>query len=998
MIDPDRMRIQEDLRGIIQGDVRCDDVFLQLYASDASIYEIKPLGVVRPRNLDDVIALVRYANNRNISLHPRGSGSGLAGESLGSGIIVDMAHSMRRILQFDGESIRIQPGVVHQQLNKFLARHDRVFGPDPATSAVSTMGGAIALDGSGSHWLKYGSTRAYVEALQVVLADGTVLDVGPNKNIETLCAVPQVRGVLHKPQSRLDDIESRMKQLVIGHRDIIKEHTPSSLTHRCGYHLNGILKNEHFNLAKLFTGSEGSLGIITEATIRTSPLPGFRGLALLFFDRIEKAIEASRLAVNMGVSACDMIDRRLLALARATSSNLGKAIPSDAEVMLLVEMDAENSEDVRHRLRMIIDRIQHRENLAYTARTAVDEREVSQIWLLMKNVIPMLYRLEGSRRAIPFVEDISVHPEQLTTVVPELQTVLKQHQVTASLFGHVGHGQLHIRPLMDLRDSNDVRKLHGLANDLYEKVVDAGGTISGEHGAGLSRTWFMRKQFGPLYEVFAEVKRVFDPEFQLNPGKVVAELPQPIHNNLRPVNIEEAPATHMITPEPGERELVPLQLDWQESAVLYAARSCNGCARCRTTDQATRMCPVFRFNPVEESSPRAKANLMRSVLTGRLQPSELQEGDLKRVADLCINCHQCRIECPAGADIPKLMTEAKANHVHNNGLPFHELLLSRMDRTVQWASWLRWIYNWGVGNRYARWIASKLFRIAHGRKLPKLSSRSFMKWALRHRLHRPHQHSGRKVLYFVDLYANWFDVQLAKATVSVMQHNGISVYVPVNQKWAGMPAISEGDIDYARELISHNSALLSDAIRRGYHVITTEPSAAMALTREYPSVIDNEDTRLIAENTSDACSYLWEMHKSGELAHDLAPLDISAGYHLPCHLKALNQFTPAERILSLIPNLTIHRLDKGCSGMAGTFGLKQRNYRNSLRSGWGLISAMRAPDINIGTTECSTCKMQMEQGTTKPTIHPIKLLALSYGEMGEILQQLEKQGQELVVT
>ena len=253
-------------------------------------------------------------------------------------------------------------------------------------------------------------------------------------------------------------------------------------------------------------------------------------------------------------------------------------------------------------------------------------------------------------------------------------------------------------------------------------------------------------------------------------------------------------------------------------------------------------------------------------------------------------------------------------------------------------------------------------------------------------------------MYFVDLYANWFDVQLAKATVSVMQHNGISVYVPVNQKWAGMPAISEGDIDYARELISHNSALLSDAIRRGYHVITTEPSAAMALTREYPSVIDNEDTRLIAENTSDACSYLWEMHKSGELAHDLAPLDISAGYHLPCHLKALNQFTPAERILSLIPNLTIHRLDKGCSGMAGTFGLKQRNYRNSLRSGWGLISAMRAPDINIGTTECSTCKMQMEQGTTKPTIHPIKLLALSYGEMGEILQQLEKQGQELVVT
>ena len=411
------------------------------------------------------------------------------------------------------------------------------------------------------------------------------------------------------------------------------------------------------------------------------------------------------------------------------------------------------------------------------------------------------------------------------------------------------------------------------------------------------------------------------------------------------------------------------------------------------------MCPIFRFAPSEEAAPRAKANLLRAVLTGRLDHALLAHESMKEVADLCVNCHQCRLECPAGVDIPKLMVESKAQYVSTNGLKLTDWFLSRLHKWAVFGSLFRTLANWMIGNRTSRWMIEKLLGIAQGRKLPRFESRSFMRLAHRRRMTRPSKRSGRKIVYFVDIYANWFDAQLADAMVTVMEHNGATVYVPPKQMPSGMIQVSQGSLDEAKRLAARNIALLADAVRQGYHVVTTEPSAALCLTHEYPNLIGDDDARLVAENTSDACAYLWRMHLNGQLELDLKPINIQVGYHLPCHAKALHAgAAPGANLLRLIPGISIREIEKGCSGMAGTFGLKKANYRSSLRAGWGLISALREPSIQVGSTECSSCKLQMEQGTVKPTIHPLKILALAYGLMPEIAELLTARSEELVVT
>ena len=1002
-MDQERERIQADLRGLLDGNVSCDDLYVQLYASDASIYEVLPLGVVQPRGLSDVVACVQYATENELSIHARGAGTGLAGESLGPGLILDFSHSMRRILQWDGEQIRIQPGVIHGQLNRFLGRFGRVFGPDPATGVVSTMGSVISLDGAGSRWLKYGSARALVESMQVVLSDGTVMQAEdqPVPTESELSQLEQEAETTEDSTYRKQDLVHRIAGLIEREQSAIETYQPESLVHRCGYQLQGILQDGQLDLAKLLVGSEGTLGLITEVTLKTQLLPAHQGVILLFFDRLDHSIQAALKAKELSATACDLMDRRLLSMAREHSDQYARLIPAEAEAMLLMEVEGESIQEVHDRLGQITNQIQRKQKLAFTTRTATEPAEMESYWNLSRSVIPTLYRLEGSLRALPFVEDIAVPPAALPDFLVTMQNVLKSHQVTASLFGHVGHGQLHIRPFLNLADPQDVQKMQGLSTDLYQAVLESRGTISGEHGAGLSRSWFLRHQFGPLYDVMQEVKRIFDPTNTFNPGKVVTESPQPISKNLRPV-VDTGSLQTVAEPDESQpvlpSEPIALQLPWEHEEIAYAARTCNGCGRCRVENTGDRMCPIFHFAPREEASPRAKANLMRAVITGRLEPSVMTEESFKSIVDLCVNCHQCRLECPASVDIPKLVLEAKAQYLATNGQRLSDSCLTRPQRLLAFASLFSRLYNRLIGNRQMRWVMEKLLGIAQGRKLPRIASRNFIRSAYRRGLTRPARTGGRKVVYFTDLYANWFDTQLADALVAVLQHNGISVYVPPRQQAAGMSAISEGAVDHARRLATANVSLLADAVRQGYQIVTTEPSAALCLTHEYLNLMDDDDARLVAENTSDSCSYLWRMHQAGQLELDWKPVNGIIGYHLPCHLRALPNHTPGEMLLKLIPGLTVQRIDQGCSGMAGTFGLKRKNYRNSLRAGWGLITALRDPVIQAGTTECSACKIQMEQGTTKPTIHPLKILALAYNLMPELENILLTRGEELVVT
>ncbi|WP_254510910.1 FAD-binding oxidoreductase [Anatilimnocola floriformis] len=989
-MDPQRERIQADLRGLISGQVRCDDAFVQMYSTDGSIYQVAPLGVVRPRNAYDVQVAVKYAADNMLPIHARGAGTGLAGESLGPGLVMDFSQGMRRIVSVNHDHVVVQPGVVLGQLNRYLAGFGKQFAPDPATGGVTTVGSVVSLDASGSNWLRYGSARRHVRNLQIVLADGESFEAGRH---------PVTDDPYLDPVPRRRELVRRLAELIQREESVIRANQPKSWVNRCGYQLHDVLADGQLDLAKLIAGSEGTLALITQLSLAIEPIPKQRGLCLLFFDRLESAATAASEAKSLGVSACDLMDRRILSLARDLDPRYAQAIPREAEAMLLVEQQAEESSHVLETLQQVAMRWQRRRRLAFGFHLALSPDEYDLFRRLTRRVSPTLFRVQGSERPVPFIEDVAVPPDVLPEFLVKMQNVFKAWQITASFFAHAGHGQIHVRPFLDLTSTADVNKMPELATQLYEEVLAVGGTISGEHGCGLSRTWYVKRQTGALYDVLREVKRIFDPQNLLNPGKVVADVPQPLTKNLRLAEAEstDRPLTETQIADNPPKEKVDLHLVWRQLPQIEAD-SCNGCGRCRTMSPEMRMCPIFRYAPAEESSPRAKANLMRSVLQGELPASSLASEQLKEIADLCVNCHQCRLECPAEVDIPKLMIEAKSQYVVANGLDTTDWFLARLDSVSRWGARFGPIANWILHTRWTRWVLEKLTGLAQGRKLPRLQSTTFMRRADRNRLTRPARRTGGKVLYFVDVYANWYDTQLAESLVAIMQHHGIAVYVPAGQLQSGMARISLGDVERARKHAAKNVAILSEAVRQGYEIVCTEPSAALCLTQEYPSLLDDDDARLVAEHTTDACAYLWKMHEVGRLELDLRPINLTLGYHQPCHLRALDVGSPGESLLRLIPGLSVRRIERGCSGMAGTFGLRRDNYRASLRAGWGLISALRDPLIDLGTTECSACKIQMEQGTTKPTIHPLKMLALAYGLMPEIEALLTARGEELLVT
>ncbi len=992
-MDPERARIQADLSGQLDGDIHCDEAFLHMYSSDASIHELRPMGVVRPVNVADVQATVNYAREHQIPIHPRGAGSNVIGGSVGEGLVIDFSYAMRRVISIGRDIVTIQPGVVLADLNRQLRSHRQFFGPDPATRSVTTMGGVLALNRSGSHWAKYGEPRDKVLSLQIVLSSGEVVEF--DSPLLKIAAERKARDPI------VESLSNRVSQLIDRRREVIENNRPQVKQNQAGYNLFDLERDGAIDLTRLLVGSEGTLGIITQATIQTEPIPRHRGVALIFFDRLEKAATAAVDVSQLGVVACDLMDRRLLSLARETSDEFRRLIPAQAEAMILVEFQSSDNLRLSDKLQQLTTRMLRKKKLAFDVQVATNTHERNLYWRLTRRVVPTLYRLRGVQRALPFVEDIAVDPAKIPQLLTAVHQVLNQHEITASIFCHVPQGSVHIRPFMNLASLEDQEKVRQIADQIFEKVVELNGSISGGCGDGLSRTWFLRKQYGKLYSVFREVKNIFDPQNLLNPGKVIDTPPRDLLGQVRKVNAkdpEEASKEASLELIKKPLPIIEPQLDWSVEDLAIAARNCNGCARCRTSNSEERMCPIFRTSRLEEASPRAKANLMRAVATGGLPVTELAKDELKAIADLCVNCHQCRVECPASVDIPKLMVEAKAQYVSINGLKLSDWVLVRLDLLYEFAGKMPRITNMMIRNRFARWILDRLFGIAEGRKLPRFAGRTFLKWASRNGLTKSTRQSGRKVAYFVDAFANWNDPELGRAFIKILQHNGVEVIVPPNQEVSGMSLISDGVVSRAKKLAQRNIEQFAELVRQGFTVVTTEPSAALALSHEYRNLIDDAESQLLADNTLDACSFLLQMHHAGELELDFRPINSSIGYHLPCHQRALGDGTPAIQLLRLIPSLQVELIKKGCSGMAGTFGLKRKNYRRSLRTGFALIDAMRSPSIVAGTTECSTCKIQMEHGTSKPTIHPVKILALGYGLMPELDNLFDRRSEELMIS
>ncbi len=976
-VDEVRARIHDDLRGILEGELLFEPIERAPYAHDASLYEIDPLGVVVPRTRDDVVSLVKYAAENAIPLHARGAGTGLAGETLGSGLVIDFSRHFRRVVAIESDRVIVQPGVVLDVINAQLAPLGRRIGPDPSHSESRTIGGMVGLDAAGIRSLRYGTTADHVRKLAVVFANGETADLGfePWPSTED------------EPTNYKDHVIRKLGTLYRRQCDLIARRTPRSPRNRAGYALGEAAKAVGIDLARLVVGSEGTLALVTEVTLQTVAIPQAQAAAVLPFGRIGDAADAVVDCLAFGPSACELFDWRSLSLARDVLPALRPWIAEAAESALAVEFDGDDPDEVLERLRGLVRKLERKGLLVAEPVEATRRADCDVVLGLRKAITPPLMRMKGAGRPVPFMEDVAVPPEQLGEFLRRLQRVLKSFEVSWTVYAHAGDGQLHIRPFLDLRDPVDVAKLEPMATEVVEEALALGGSISGEHGCGLARTQFVRRQSGDLFHAFREVKDAFDPYNLLNPGKVVGDDPHLMTRHLKPLAPPD-PETTLEAEAAPPPAIVPA-LRWRELTLIEQSSSCNGCGACRTQEPTLRMCPSFRALRTEAASPRNQANLIRQIASGAIDPRLWGSEEMKANADLCIHCTACRSECPAGVDISSLMIEAKAAYVEIHGLAPIDWFLSRVDLWAKLASRFPITVNAVLRNRFSRWLIERSFGLSRLRSLPRARRTPFVRRAERLGLTRARpQAPGPRVAYFVDVFANHFDQELGESVVGVLRHAGVNVFVPRRQRGSGMPALVAGDLDHARELALANLRVLSDAVRDGYTVVCSEPTAALMLRVEYLKLTDDLDAELVAENTMDVGQYLAGLEARGQLPAPVLPLHAKVGYHQPCHLRSLGVGTPGLDLIRTIPELDAEFIDRGCSGMAGTFGLARKNFRTSLRAGRGLLSRLHDDDIELGVTECGACRMQMEQGITKRTIHPIKLLGLSYGLNPSLLHKI----------
>jgi FAD/FMN-containing dehydrogenase/Fe-S oxidoreductase len=979
----ERERIQDDLRGVIEGDLLFDDLSRALYSTDASFFEVKPLGIVLPKHVRDVQALVRYAAEHSVPLTARGAGSGVAGQALGSGLIVDFSRYFRGMPEIQDDTVRVQPGVVLATLNEKLATVGRRLAPDPVGAGQCTVGGMLGINASGPNLATHGYLRNYVTSMNVVLDSGDLVTVERS----------------HRPgreSGHLDDIVTAATDLLEDSAALIEAHRPKIAFDRCGYHLFDALKEDGLDVAGLLVGSEGTLAMIVEATLKTIALSPFRSVAVLGFASLETAIEAVRICVELPLVRCALFDNRLLSLARSSDPAVAAFVPAEPEFVMVAEYEGTSRAQSVALIRDLIAQIQRRHRLASFGSDAIEEEELAVADRLGEAVLSTPFSVRGAVQPVSIIDDVAVPTDQLLRYVRRLQEVLQQNELIGSILIHAHTGQVQAHPFADPASPADIAKLWNISEIVHQMAIDLGGTVSSQRGSGLARTRWIPRQYGSLSGVFRELKAFFDPHGIFNPGQIVGNTSVngrwPIRQMSRTAPQMAGPVdTTTVVPEPDMLDKpMSWRMQWKDQEIHAEIRSCNGCGHCRTESPGMRMCPIFRALPVEAASPRAKANLLRHLLYQSNDSRSLSSEQVRAVADLCVNCRMCAGECPAHVNIPKLMLEAKAANVAEHGLDRANWALARTDDFAAFGGAFAFVVNAALGSRTVRWLMERLLGVSAKRALPAFERRSFLSRARRRGWTKPPRSQNPRVAYFVDTFANYSDPLIGEAIVAVLHHQGIEVYVPPGQTSCGMTALAQGDVDAARESAQQNVRVLAEAAREGYPILCSEPTAALMLSQDYPELVDDGDARVVASKTVEFTAFMWQLHRQGRMRTDFASFHWKIGYHIPCHMKALRSSLAGPALVSLIPAARVSTIDRSCSGMAGTYGLGADHYDVSLRAGRPMLEALAEPRFEHGCTECSACRMQMENGTRKRTLHPAQYLALAYGLMPEMQRKLQR--------
>ncbi len=946
-------QVAADLGKVVRGEVFADILHRAAYSTDASIYRIVPGCIVVPLDVRDIVAVVKYAGAKGIPVAARGAGSGLAGESLCSGIVFDMTQYMNNIISVtnDGGRAVCEPGVVLDDLNNCLSGYGRKIGPDPSSSNQATVGGCVANNATGAHSLEYGYIGDYVESIEAVLTDGSVVEFKNDFDPEQ-AEDDRAASIARECISILSDKEA-----------VISRALPKAGRNRSGYNIAGICHNGKIDLARLLAGSEGTLAIFTKIVLRTVTVPAAKALLQLEFDSLEKMARAVPIIVGTGVSACELMDRTLIDMAIEALPEYRDLLPAGAAAVLLVEHTGETSEEVKEKIENTDSAVGA---MASKRSIVLEPKQQEHLWKSRKDAGPLLYRKKGKKHPAEFMEDVSVGNERLGEYISGLQEIGRRNGIAMSFFGHAGDGVLHMRPYLDLSDPADVEKMRSMANEVFSLAWSLGGTISGEHAEGLVRAAFVKRQYGDeYYELLCKIKKIFDPDGLMNPGKIINSDVDVMVKNLR--------AEYRILPERLKTDLL-----FGKDELALELEQCYGCGLCRSWESDLRMCPVFRAVGDELSSSRAKANILHFWATGQLNEKDFESPEFRKFLDLCVNCKACLLECPSGVDISSLVSTARAEYVKRKGSARAELLLSH-NRYLSMLGGAFWpASNFVAALPVFKWLLERVGGLDRRRDMPRFQRSSFLR-AGRKFLTTcgPIEKPIDKVAYFVDTYANYNDHELGFAVIKVLRHNDIEVILP-KQRPAPLPAIVYGNVKRARRDLSFNVRHLARAVREGYKIICSEPSAALCLKEELRHFVAGKEAQLVSENTFELMSYLLELFKAGKLKPVKNPISRGFVYHKPCHLYAIGGGGASIELLKKLGPVLITDVGAGCCGLAGTFGMQKKNYDLSSKISSRLAEALKSYTTRYVLTECSACKMQIEHISEATVTHPIKILAEAY--------------------
>ena len=964
--------LRTDLEARLAGEVRFDAVSRALYSTDASVYQIQPLGVAIVRSREDVLTALECARAHGCSVTARGGGTSQAGQAIGSGLQVDTSKYFNRVLEVNVEQrwARVEPGIVLDELNAQLAPHRLRFAPDISTASRATIGGMISNNSSGARSVLYGKTIDHVLDLHVALADGSVAHLRPltREELEEACAADTFEGACYRT----------VRRLAAEQADEIDRRYPKILRRVGGYNLDAFTParldaGEPFNLAKLVVGSEGTLGLILEARLNLVPLPKAKAVLTIEYDNLLDALGETPAILAHHPSAIEVMDHSILDHARENPSldAMRRAVlETDCGALLCVELYGDSSQEIRPRLNRLESNIRAR-GVAMHTTCAVAPADQARIWKLRESSLGLSMAMKGDAKSISFVEDTAVAPEKLRNFIERFLEVVRRHGTTAGVYAHASVGCLHVRPVVNMKTAAGVQQFESIANEIADLVLEYGGALSGEHGDGLVRGPFMERMFGPeLYEAFRTVKRTFDPEGLFNPGKIV-DAP-PLTANLRY-------GADYRTPDPAAA------FDHGEHGGLgRAVEMCSGVGACRKTLGGT-MCPSYMATRDEAHSTRGRANTLRLAMNGGLgngsgsRDGGLGDRSVYDVLDLCLECRACKTECPVGVDMARFKSEFLADYWRRHGTPLRARMLGHIRSLSALASRAAPLINPWLDRDWVRGLNERLFGIDRRRSMPRWAHRTLAAaWRRRRSAARGSRSGAPDAILFNDTFTNYYDPDIGLAAADVLEAAGLTVGLGPHA-CCGRPLISQGLLATARDRAERAVRRLHPLAAAGTPIVLLEPSCLSALTDDVPDLLRG-DAQQRAREVAAAC-VLFEDYLNRRLDDGGATLPLRSGpnrilLHGHCHQKSLGLVAPAKALLERIPGSTVTDLDSGCCGMAGSFGYAREHFDISRQIGERrLLPAARALESGSALVAAGTsCRHQVHDFTGVRAQHPAVLL------------------------